>query len=149
MLLSTILLFLAPFLLASHPCPADCASFGQPAAKSASYDYVVVGGGTAGVTIGARLAQQGFQVAVVEAGGYYEVMRPISAVPGAASLGAGADVQAASSIDWKFVARRIPGANDRDVHYPRGKCVGGSYGKIPLPRLKCADLHSPDRLSTS
>ncbi|CAL5867166.1 uncharacterized protein PFLUO_LOCUS1378 [Penicillium psychrofluorescens] len=126
MLLSIILFFWAPFPLASQSCLADCAPFGQPVAENASYDYVVVGGGTAGVTIGARLAQQGFQVAVVEAGGYYEVMRPITSIPGAASLGAGADVQTATSIDWKFVANRILGANDRDIHYPRGKCVGGS-----------------------
>lgn len=126
MLLSIILLFSASSLVASQSCLADCTPFDQPAAESASYDYVVVGGGTAGVTIGARLAQQGFQVAVVEAGGYYEVMRPITSIPGAASLGAGADVRTATSIDWKFVANRVPGANYRDIHYPRGKCVGGS-----------------------
>jgi choline dehydrogenase len=44
-------------------------SFGVPG-KNASYDYVVVGGGTAGLTIAARLAEDSnTTVAVVEAGG--------------------------------------------------------------------------------
>lgn len=91
-----------------------------------TFDYVVVGGGTAGITIASRLAQKGFTVAVLEAGDYYERTHPTSRVPGAASIGIGADVKTATNIDWKFVAHEVPGANDRDVHYARGKCVGGS-----------------------
>lgn len=92
-----------------------------------TYDYVVVGGGTAGITIGSRLAQKGFTVAVIEAGEYYESSHPTSRVPGAASIGIGADINTATNIDWRFVAEGVPGANDRDIHYARGKCVGGSY----------------------
>ncbi|KAF7716523.1 Versicolorin B synthase [Penicillium ucsense] len=92
----------------------------------ATYDYIVVGGGTAGVTVASRLAEKGHNVALVEAGGTYEWSRPLSRIPGAATIGIGADVATASSIDWKFVARRVPGANYRDIHYPRGKCLGGS-----------------------
>lgn len=90
------------------------------------YDYVVVGGGTAGITIGTRLAENGFKVAIVEAGGYYEDVHPICQVPGAATLGVGASVSTASNVDWKFVAYNVPGADYRDIHYPRGKCLGGS-----------------------
>lgn len=90
------------------------------------YDYVVVGGGTAGITIGSRLAENGFKVAIVEAGGYYEEVHPICQVPGAATLGVGASINTASNVDWKFVAREIPGADYRNIHYPRGKCLGGS-----------------------
>lgn len=93
----------------------------------AIFDYVVIGGGTAGITLGARLAHQGFRVAVVEAGGYYEIKRPLCRIPGAATLGAGASLSVASAVDWRFVARRVPGADYRDIHYPRGKCMGGSY----------------------
>ena len=46
-------------------------SFGIPG--NASFEYVVVGSGTASNTIAARLAQNGSSVAVVEAGGFYEI----------------------------------------------------------------------------
>lgn len=48
-------------------------SFGVPGAN-ATFDYVVVGGGTAGLTIATRLAEnRSLSVAVVEAGGFYEI----------------------------------------------------------------------------
>jgi choline dehydrogenase len=47
-------------------------SFGVPGIN-ATYDYVVIGGGTAGLTIAARLAEDSdVSVAVIEAGGFYQ-----------------------------------------------------------------------------
>jgi ribulose 1,5-bisphosphate synthetase/thiazole synthase len=47
-------------------------SFGVPGVN-ATYDYVVIGGGTAGLTIAARLAEiSNVSVAVIEAGGFYQ-----------------------------------------------------------------------------
>lgn len=46
-------------------------SFGGPGNQT--YDYVVVGGGTAGLTLAVRLAEDGHTVAVVEAGSFYEI----------------------------------------------------------------------------
>lgn len=91
-----------------------------------TFDYVVVGGGTAGVTVAARLAERNFKVALVEAGNSYELRSPTAAIPGAASLGVGSSPRSTTAIDWHFVARDVPGANHRDIHYPRGKCLGGS-----------------------
>lgn len=116
MLLSILFLAFIPALAAVH----------EHLLKNETFDYIVVGGGTAGLTIASRLAQRNFHVAVVEAGGYYEIMHPISQIPGAACLGAGADIRTTSAIDWGFVAQGGPGANHRDIHYPRGKCLGGS-----------------------
>jgi choline dehydrogenase len=42
-----------------------------------AYDYVVVGGGTSGNAIGYRLAEAGFSVAIVEAGIFYEIAKPV------------------------------------------------------------------------
>lgn len=48
-------------------------SFGIPGVN-ATYDYVVVGGGTAGLAISARLAQNpNVTVAVIEAGSFYQL----------------------------------------------------------------------------
>ncbi|KAI6855068.1 hypothetical protein KC338_g8514 [Hortaea werneckii] len=49
----------------------DGNTFGKPGLK-ASYDYIVVGGGTGGLTIAARLAEdKNVSVAVVEVDGFY------------------------------------------------------------------------------
>lgn len=37
-----------------------------------TFDYVVVGGGTAGATLAVRLAEASMNVALIEAGDYYE-----------------------------------------------------------------------------
>ncbi len=56
--------FSATQLIGSH--------FGVPDVP-ATYDYVVVGGGTAGLVMARRLAaNNSFSVAVIEAGGFYE-----------------------------------------------------------------------------
>lgn len=101
-------------------------AFNKWGSLNATFDYVVVGGGTAGITIAARLVEHGFRVALVEAGGYYEIKHPLSRVPGAAILGIGADPTMSSSVDWGFVVHGGAGAGYRDIHYPRGKCMGGS-----------------------
>ncbi|KAJ5937553.1 Dehydrogenase patE [Penicillium verhagenii] len=101
---------------------------------NATFDYVVVGGGTAGITLAARLVEYGFRVALVEAGGYYEIKHPIAQVPGAAILGIGADPKISSFVDWGFVVHGGAGTGFRDIHYPRGKCMGGSPSKDAMKR---------------
>ncbi|KAE8371524.1 hypothetical protein BDV26DRAFT_286708 [Aspergillus bertholletiae] len=91
----------------------------------ASFDYVVVGGGTGGIVVATRLAQKSFKVALVEAGGLYE-LESVSAIPAADVLPVGSDPDTRALHDWGFVAENVPGANGRSIHYAQGKCLGGS-----------------------
>jgi hypothetical protein len=79
--------------------------FGYPAFANATYDYVVVGGGTAGLAIASRLALSGVgTVAVIEAGGFYEMDNGnLSSVPGTAAYFLGtAPLEKNPLIDWEY-----------------------------------------------
>ncbi|KAJ3496848.1 hypothetical protein NLG97_g2355 [Lecanicillium saksenae] len=93
-----------------------------------SFDYVVVGGGTAGNAIGVRLAKAGFKVAIIEAGEYHELSKPIfSTVPGFDLFFIGSNVlETYLPADWGFVTEAMLGTNQRKIKYTQGKCVGGS-----------------------
>lgn len=104
--------------------------FGQ-AGTSATYDYVVVGGGTAGLGIAYRLAEDGNKtVALVEAGGFYEVESGnLSTVPSYCLQYAAyqpSSVNATPLVDWGFLTTPQEGVNNRTLHYGRGKMLGGS-----------------------
>jgi choline dehydrogenase len=75
--------------------------FGVPGFNE-SYDYVVVGGGTGGLATATRLAQQGHQVAVVEAGSFYEMDNGnLSSIPGDSAYFVGANPALRNPIiDW-------------------------------------------------
>jgi choline dehydrogenase-like flavoprotein len=93
-----------------------------------TFDYVIIGGGTAGLVMANRLSQNpNVQVAVIEAGGLYETADPIlSTTPGLDGIGIGADPSSTNSIDWNFVTQPQSCLNNRKVHYARGKCLGGT-----------------------
>lgn len=92
------------------------------------FDYVVIGGGTAGNAIGYRLAEAGFKVAIVEAGTVFELSKPgFSTIPGFDVLFVGSgEYEAISAADWKFETAPQPGAANRKIHIAQGKCVGGT-----------------------
>ncbi|CAD0030054.1 unnamed protein product [Aureobasidium pullulans] len=102
-------------------------SFGIPG--NASFDYVVVGGGAAGLAVAMRLAEDNTHtVAVVEAGGFYQLEAGNKSVtpaynPEFASIN---NPLSDPLIDWGFVTTPQPGANNRTLHYARGKTLGGS-----------------------
>jgi choline dehydrogenase len=106
-------------------------SFGLPG-TNATFDYVVVGGGTAGLAMAARLAQnRTASVAVIEAGGFYEVDNGnYTVVPGYATFYTGSDpTNFQPLIDWGFSTTPQAGVNDRVLHYARGKTLGGSSAR--------------------
>ncbi|KAL8831535.1 MAG: hypothetical protein Q9191_000813 [Dirinaria sp. TL-2023a] len=99
---------------------------------NATFDYVIVGGGTAGLTLATRLASDAaVSVAVVEAGGFYEVDNGNrSTVPGYANYYTGSDPKNYQPlIDWGFSTVPQPAAGNRTIHYARGKTLGGSSAR--------------------
>jgi hypothetical protein len=94
----------------------------------ATYDYVIVGGGTAGLVMASRLSENSsLKIAVVEAGTLYEITDPIfSSTPAGDTVFVGASTTDENPLyDWDFVTEPQAGANGRQVHYARGRCLGG------------------------
>ncbi|KAL0932302.1 choline dehydrogenase [Colletotrichum truncatum] len=93
-----------------------------------AYDYVVVGGGTAGSTIAYRLAEAGYTVAVVEAGLSYELGKPVvGPAPLGDIIGVGSNpIDSIPTVDYGLKTVPQVGAGNREIHYAQGKCLGGS-----------------------
>jgi len=100
-------------------------SFGVP--QNATYDYVVVGGGNAGLTVAARLSENSsISVAVIEAGTFYEIANGnLSQIPAYDTYWSGKDSDNVSPVDWGFVTTPQDGLLNASVHYARGKALGG------------------------
>ncbi|KAI5867011.1 putative glucose-methanol-choline oxidoreductase [Durotheca rogersii] len=106
-------------------------SFGIPG-DDATYDYVVVGGGTAGLTIATRLVEQkAGSVAVVEAGTFYELGNGnLSQVPATDYVYVGKSPDDWQPLaDWGYVTTPQAGAYGVSIHYGRGKMLGGCSGR--------------------
>ena len=75
--------------------------FGLPG-LNATYDYVIVGGGTAGLTVASRLAEnRSLSVAVIEAGTFSEISNGNnSQVPAYSLRGIGGDEYVNPWVDW-------------------------------------------------
>lgn len=86
----------------------------------AQFDYVVVGGGTAGAALAARLAEApGRTVCLIEAGG--RDTHPFIHVPAAVAAAI-----ATKKLNWRFETVPQPGMKGRRIPVPRGRVLGGS-----------------------
>ncbi|OCL04181.1 GMC oxidoreductase [Glonium stellatum] len=86
-----------------------------------SYDYVIVGGGTAGLTIAARLSEdENVSVAVLEAGGN----RLNDLMVDAPNLFL--QLWDKPEYDWSYQTIPQKGTGNRVHGWARGKCLGGS-----------------------
>lgn len=92
----------------------------------------VVGGGTAGITIASRLAENSYlSVAIIEAGGFYEVDNGnYSVLPGlyfaSPFYPATETFPQQPLVDWGLVSTSQAGALNRKIHYTQGKTLSGS-----------------------
>ncbi|GJE97030.1 GMC oxidoreductase [Phanerochaete sordida] len=88
---------------------------------STPVDYVIVGGGTAGLALAARLSEEpDFVVAVLEAGAHHAPAPEID-VPGLLGRALGNP-----AYDWAFASTPQARAHGRVVPQPRGKGLGGT-----------------------
>lgn len=83
------------------------------------FDYVIVGAGSAGSVLAARLTEDpDVRVALIEAGG--PDSDPAVRIPSASLALLGTE------LDWGYRTVPQPGLGDRTVDWPRGKVLGGS-----------------------
>lgn len=88
--------------------------------KTTSYDYVVIGAGSAGCVLANRLSADGkTTVALLEAGG--RDLNPWIHVP----VGYFKTIHNPVT-DWCYQTQADPGLNGRSLKWPRGKVLGGS-----------------------
>lgn len=89
------------------------------ATKTAAYDYVVVGGGSAGCALAARLSEhRTTSVLLLEAGDPDE-KREIH-IPAAFSE------LFKTEVDWEYYTEPQSELDDRELYWPRGRTLGGS-----------------------
>ncbi|MFZ4453452.1 choline dehydrogenase [Salibacterium aidingense] len=89
---------------------------------SERYDYIIIGGGSAGSILGNRLSEDGTRsVLVLEAGRSDYSWDLLIQMPAALPFPAGK-----SLYDWKYASDPEPYMNGRRVKHARGKVLGGS-----------------------
>lgn len=128
--ISLLLWAVLPAASQTLPTPQIPARFFGVSGVNATFDYVVVGGGTAGLTIAERLAETAnVSVAIIEAGGFYQVdAGNLTEIPAYDFLGV-SGVSNKTKVDWGFVTQPQEGLGGREISYTQGKTLGGTSAR--------------------
>ncbi|KAJ7181580.1 hypothetical protein C8R43DRAFT_273227 [Mycena crocata] len=88
-----------------------------------TFDFIIVGGGTAGLALAGRLAEwSNITVAVIEAGSDGTEFADQIAVPGMSYLNG----LTGTTFDWQYKTTAQANAGGNPLSWPRGKGLGGS-----------------------
>jgi choline dehydrogenase len=88
-------------------------------ARTNTYDYIIIGAGSAGCVLAARLTEVSrTRVLLLEAGGR-DTAKEVH-IPAAFSK------LYKTGVDWNYSTEPEPYLNDRKLYWPRGKMLGGS-----------------------
>ncbi|KAK6531679.1 hypothetical protein TWF694_002855 [Orbilia ellipsospora] len=113
--------FLALSLLPSESTAATVHSK-RDALTTKSFDFIVVGGGTAGIAVATRLGQKlpNAKILIIEAGPAPPANEPGISIPGLKGS------TLFGTYDWKFLTTPQNNVNGRVIGQSRGKVLGGS-----------------------
>ncbi|RJE24530.1 Dehydrogenase [Aspergillus sclerotialis] len=112
--------FVAAFLTVVAPFASALAPRTQ---VDKSYDFVIVGGGQAGLVVGSRLAEDtNHTVLVLEAGGNGDDYRERIDTPAYSYF----DSLWTTPLNWGYYTAAQPHVSGREIYWPRGKVLGGS-----------------------
>ena len=113
---------MSAFISASSYFQYFSAKFMESAPTNGSeYDYIVVGSGSSGSVVAGRLAEAGYKILLVEAGGPSHFLQQAPALVAFFMN---------SEYDWRYETKpkdNMSGVfQDRKIQYPRGNTLGGS-----------------------
>ena len=91
--------------------------------SAAAYDFVIVGGGLAGLVIASRLTEDAnTTVLVIESGDTGDDVRSRIDIPSEAYFNG----LLYGKYDWQYYTEPQPELQNRNISWPRGKGIGGS-----------------------